>query len=246
MKTLLPSLMKGLLPACLLLACAAHTEGARPATVGAQGSTQAQAPPVSRKVKGRTLTSDESPRVEIKFAEGFKYVGGLSFILYDVADADQHFFVDADERGRVRRLYWVQFEGYLPANTHTYKYQSKSIVNVGGLDFFADSQARQIPQPDPALDQKPANKISDGDRARAFLASKGYTLASDQALWQRLVHLTDASKRRELMIIYLEDMTGTGLRAADLNEGGSAAGRWEAVSKGLLERARKGMTIKRR
>jgi len=204
-----------------------------------------QAPPVSRKVKGLTLTSDATPRVRITFGRGFKYAGGHSFVLYDVANAEQHFFVDADAEGRVRRLYWVQFEGYLPSNAHKYNYKSPRTVQIGGLDFFADSQARQIPAPDPSAAQKPANKISDGDYARSFLASKGLRLASNEALWQRLVHMTDASNRSELMVIYLEDLSGMGLTAADLNEGGKAAARWEAVSKELLERAQKGMTISR-
>ena len=219
--------------ACAVLACFAS-------------AAAAQAPPVKRKVNGQTLTSDEAPRVRIKFAKGFKYVGAQSFVLYDVANAEQHFFVDADAGGRVRRLYWVQFEGYLPSNTHKYNYKSPKTVRINGLDFFADAQARQIPAPDADLASKPANKISDGDRARAFLASKGYGLASNEALWQRLVHMTDASNRSELMFIYLEDLSGMGLTAADLNEGGKAAARWEAVSKELLERAQKGMTITRR
>ncbi|HEX8560717.1 MAG TPA: hypothetical protein VF668_21670 [Pyrinomonadaceae bacterium] len=235
----------------VLFACAASPVCTRPPAPQSATPAPAQAPspappPVSRRVSGLTLTSDAEPRVRIKFAKEFKYAGGHSFVLYDVANAEQHFFVDADARGRVRRLYWVQFEGYLPTNTRSYNYKSPNVVKVGALDFVADSQARRIPPPDPAAAAKPANKISDGEQARAFLASKGYTLASDEALWQRLVHLTDASKRSELMVIYLEDLGGTGMTAADLNEGGRAAAQWESVSKALLERARAGMTIERR
>jgi hypothetical protein len=245
--------MKRAILSCAVLAvCAAAgvtwARAARTTQAGAPTpqATPAQAPPVTRKVSGRTLTSDEAPPVRIEFGPEFKYAGAQSFVLYDVANAEQHFFVDADARGAVRRLYWVQFEGYLPTNQHKYNYKSKNVVNVGGLDFFADSQARQIPAPPADAAPRPANKISDGDHARAFLAAKGYRLASNEALWQRLVHMTDASNRSELMIIYLEDLSGMGLTAADLNEGGKAAARWESVSKDLLERARKGMTITRR
>jgi len=229
----------------ILLVCgvpAAWGQAQTPASPSAGGQGVAAAP-VSRKVKGQTLTSPEAPRVRIKFDKAFKYAGGQSFILYDVANAEQHFFVDADARGRVKRLYWVQFEGYLPSNTHTYKYTPTNVVRIGGLDFIADAAARRIPAPDASLSTRPANKISDGDHARSFLASKGFTLASEQVLWQRLVHLVDASKRSELMIIYLEDLSGTGLTAADLSKGGRAVGQWEAVSKGLLERAQKGISI---
>ncbi|HEX7956435.1 MAG TPA: hypothetical protein VF508_05815 [Pyrinomonadaceae bacterium] len=230
------------LTACVGASATAQTQEAQPAVP----SSAAKAAPVSRKVRGLTLTSDREPRVHIKFGRGFKYVGGQSFVLYDVANAEQHFFVDADAEGRVRRLYWVQFEGYLPTNKHTYNYASKNVVRLGGLDFIADAQARQIPPPPTDLATRPANKISDGDHARSFLAAKGFRLASDEALWQRLVHMVDASKRSELMVIYLEDLGGTGLTAADLSEGGSAAARWETVSKELLGRARQGMTITRR
>ena len=231
------ALLLSVLTLCAVASSRAQSPTPLPASV--------RAAPVSRKVRGLTLTSDREPRVRIRFGKGFRYVGGQSFVLYDVANAEQHFFVDADARGRVRRLYWVQFEGYLPSNTHVYDYDSKNVVRVGGLDFIADAQARQIPPPDPALSTKPANKVSDGDRARAFLASKGLRLVTNEALWQRLVHMVDASKRSELMVIYLEDLDGTGLTAADLSEGGRAKGQWESVSKGLLERARAGMTISR-
>ena len=239
--------MKRALLLSALLAGAAAAADTRPAT--SQNTTPAAAvtaSPLKRKVSGRTLTSDAEPRVRLTFGKGFKYIGGQSFVLYDVANAEQHFFVDADAKGRVRRLYWVQFEGYLPSNDHSYKYQSKNLVRLGGFDFIADAQARQIPPPDAAASTKPANKISDGDHARAFLASKGYTLASGEALWQRLVHLTDPSKRNELMIIYLEDLGAQGMKAADLNEGGRDAARWDSVSKALLRRAQSGMTVSSR
>src|SRR5262245_66199034 len=67
--------------------------------------------PLLRSVQGQVLTSPELPAVKLSFDKSFKYVGGHVFILYDVARAEQHFFADADDQGRIRRLYWVQFEG---------------------------------------------------------------------------------------------------------------------------------------
>src|SRR5262245_3092338 len=78
----------------------------------------------TRTIKGQTLTSAETPAARLEFNQDFKYVGGHVFILYGVARAEQHFFVDADPEGRVKRLYWVQFEGYLPENNYTYKYKA--------------------------------------------------------------------------------------------------------------------------
>ena len=192
----------------------------------------------TRTVKDRTLTSKEMPAVRLEFSEPFKYAGGHSFILYEVANAEQHFFVDADKDGRIKRMYWIQFEGYLPSNTHTYDYKSPKTVNIGGLDFFADAYARNIKA-------NPGRPDSDGSRARAFLAGKGYRLGSDEVLSQRLVHLVDEAKRNELMIIYLEDLGEMKLTAADLAKGGKSAGQWDAISKGLLERATKQMKLSR-
>jgi hypothetical protein len=47
------------------------------------------------------------------------------------------------------------------------------------------------------------------------------------------------------MIIYLEDLSGMGLTAADLAEGGRAAPEWDEISNGLLDRAVKGMKVLR-
>ena len=192
----------------------------------------------SRSVKGQVLTSTEMPAIRLEFDKEFKYVGSQDFILYDVARAEQHFFVDADKQGRIKRIYWVQFEGYLPANTHTYRYKVNKSVNMGGFDFIADASARNIKgnlgRPD-----------SDSNRARIFLEGKGYRMASDDVLSQRLVHLVDEAKRNELMIIYMEDLSGMGLTAADLSPNGSAAIRWDEVSRGLLERMMKGMKVLR-
>ena len=192
----------------------------------------------TRTVRGQVLTSTQLPAVKLEFAEPFKYAGGHSFILYDVANAEQHFFVDADKDGRIKRMYWIQFEGYLPSNRHTYNYKVTKTVNIGGLDFIADAYARNIKA-------NPGRPDSDGSRARAFLASKGYRLGSDEVMFQRLVHLIDEAKRNELMIIYLEDLSPMKLTAAVLAPGGNAAGEWEKITAGLLERATKNLKISR-
>lgn len=190
-----------------------------------------QAP--ERVVSGRTLVSTEAPAVRIELADGFRHVGGQRFVVYDVADAEQHLFVDADAAGLVRRLYWLQFEGYLPGNDHRYKYEGE-VVMLGPLAFVGNAAARST-----TGDPRPG---ADGARARELLRAKGCRLPP-QMLWQRLVHLTDASKRHELMIIYMEDLAPLGVTAADLSAGGKSADRWPAVSKGLLARAREGLRL---
>src|SRR5262245_8655260 len=189
-----------------------------------------------RSVKDQVLTSTEMPAVSLKVDKQFKYAGGQSFILYKVARAEQHFFVDADDQGRIKRMYWIQFEGYLPSTTHTYRYKVTKTVKIGDLEFIADAWARN-------LKASPGRPDSDANHARDFLASKKHRMASDEVVSQRLVHLVDEQKRNELMIIYMEDLTAMKLSAKDLAPDGPAAGQWDEISKALLERATKGIEI---
>ena len=201
-------------------------------------NAQNHLPQAARTVKGQVLTSTILPAVRLSFDKNFKYIGSQDFILYDVAHAEQHFFVDADAQGHIKRFYWVQFEGYLPSNTHTYNYKSPKMVNIGGLDFFADTYFVNAKT-------NPSRPDSDGSRMQAFLKSKGYSIVGDDVMLQRLVHMTDDTKRNELMIIYMEVLSPLGLTAADLSPGGSAANRREELTKALLERAQKSMKIER-
>lgn len=197
---------------------------------------QKEAAKPTRTVEGQILSSKEKPAIRLQFDKAFKYIGGHSFILYDVAQAEQHFFVDADDKGKVKRFYWLQFEGYLPSNTHTYRYKVTKIAKVGDLEFVADGSARNI---------KTSNSRpnSDSQHAQAFLESKGYRMASDNVLSQRLLHLVDEKKRDELMIIYMEDLAPMNLTAADLAPNGKAHAQWEDISTKLLERALQGMKL---
>ena len=228
----------------LFLSLAFMTLSAAPKIACAQSSSSSTSqiansiPQSMRTVRGQVLTSTNTPAVRLKFDKRFKYAGSQAFVLYDVATAEQHFFVDADAQGRIKRFYWVQFEGYLPSNTDTYDYKVTKTVTIGGLDFIADAYPRNIKG-------NIGRPNSDGNRARAFLASKGYRMASDDVLSQRLVYMVDQAKRNELMIIYTEDLGSMGLTAADLDSGGRATARWDEIAKGLLERAQKNMKLTR-
>ena len=46
------------------------------------------------------------------------------------------------------------------------------------------------------------------------------------------------------MIIYIEDMTGLGLTAADVNKGGKSEAKWTEISEAVLARAQKGLKIR--
>src|SRR6266851_3988344 len=94
-----------------------------------------------RGVKRQVLTSTSLPPIRIKLDKAFKYVGSQSFILYDRAQVEQHFFVNADKEKRIKRMYMMQFEGYLPNVNSTYDYPATKTVNLGGQTYIANAES---------------------------------------------------------------------------------------------------------
>ncbi|PYS58429.1 MAG: hypothetical protein DMF74_23870 [Acidobacteria bacterium] len=152
-----------------------------------------------RQVKRQVLTSTSLPPIRIKFDKAFKYVGSQSFILYDRAQVEQHFFVNADKQKRIKRMYMMQFEGYLPNIKATYDYPLTKTVTLGGQTYIVNSEG--IPNVPAVLKQNPQSDVT---RAVSFLESKGYRI-SESIMFQRFVRLVDDAKRNEFILLYVED-----------------------------------------
>jgi hypothetical protein len=188
-----------------------------------------------RKVEGNAISSERDPKVRIRLPESVQYIGADRWVLYEIADCELHAFVDADARKNVQRLYWIQFEGYLPTKpdlAHTY--DSPRHTSIGGLDFYVDTWTR--------ADGEETRAGSDREHIESLIRSKGYKMPAGM-MYVRLVHLLDEKKRQELMIIYGEDLAPTGFAAADLQEKGKAYHQWPAIDKGLVERAEKAISL---
>jgi hypothetical protein len=182
-----------------------------------------------RTVSGHTVSSSHDPRVVIRLPNDAAYVGTDRFTLtkleYGEFDACELFaFADADKSGSLREFYWVQFEEYLPKYPELhYTYDSPRHVTIGGLDFYVDIEASE------ATGKSKAG--SDGEHFYNLLAAHGYKRAP--MMFIRLVHLPDAAKRKELMIIVGKDLPD-GVTAASLKEGGAAAAQWPAMQDDLV------------
>ena len=163
------------------------------------------------------------------------YVGADRWVLYGIADCELHAFVDAGGQKNVQRLYWVQFEGYLPTKPELkHKYDSPQRAKIGGLDFYVDTWVR--------ANDAEIEPGSDRAHIEALIRAKGYKMPAGM-MYVRLVHLLDEQKRKELMIIYGEEVSSTGFTPAELQEGGKAYDHWPTIEKGLVERARTNITL---
>ena len=181
-----------------------------------------------REVKGNRVISRSAPAIEIQVPRSAVYLGAERRDLYDVADCELHLFVEAYPDKTVKAMYWIQFEAYLPTNEHTYDYSEDEPVTFGGRPFWKSSNFG------------PTNNTpragGDGERTRQMLSRAGYKLPAER-MSVRLVHLVDESRRKELMVIYAEDLAPSGYTAAQLRDGEEPRPEWKVVEKGLVERA---------
>jgi hypothetical protein len=168
----------------------------------ASGSLSAQVPYT---VEKNRVVSAMQPAIKIDVDPSLTYVGSQRFILFGVAQAEQHLFAERRD-GAVARYLWIQFEEYLPSVNSTYNYSSSPVFRRDGRDWHVDGALRKTPQ----TETRPE---SDGARSRALLKEHGITLPED-VLYQRLVWLP--TPRSELMLIYQESPESQKLRLADL------------------------------
>ena len=175
------------------------------------------------------------PALTIRVPANAAYVGGERFTLYGVADCEIHVFVEADAARRIQRFYWVQFESYLPSRPDArYDYgESDRRMDLWGAATWA--------RPVLADTTRTPRAGSDSERVRAILARAGY-VAPPHMLALRLVRLLDdpggtGYGRRELMLIYTEDLAPSGVAADQLTTEGRPNARFTSLEGPLIERA---------
>jgi hypothetical protein len=185
-----------------------------------------------RIANANVVTSTADPRVRIAVPAQAAYAGSKEFVLYGIANCRQFVYVEPDARKLVRRLYWIQFESYLPSLPKLHhQYTSKRRALLGGLDFYVDTWTDDSRKPNAHASGVASleaflrsngyavpvaiNSGSDEQHVDALLAAKGYRLPASTAS-VRFVHLADAQQRKELMLIYTEEVTGTVPSPSDL------------------------------
>jgi hypothetical protein len=195
-------------------------------------TTRAAAP--ERQVEYNRVISRSDPEVTIEVPRSATYVGADRFDLYGLADCEIHVFAEAVNK-RVTALYWIQFEALLPSQpTSQYAYWDDELVTISGMYFNRRTHF--------GPSHEPQRAASDHERVRQLLERAGYELPTD-IMSVRLVHLTDETYRKELMIVYIEDLAATGYTSAQLMDGDTPVLAWEGIRNDFLRRAQKRIRI---
>jgi hypothetical protein len=193
-----------------------------------------QTPVPHRTVQNNTVISDRDPAVQIQLPTSAKYVGEDHFVLLGFDNCDLYAFVDADSQNRIQNLYWIQFEAYSPSKPDAHhQYNSPRHTTIANLDFYVDTWLR--------ANSEPTTPGSDLDHLNALLRAKGYT-TPPAMMSVRLVHTLDDA-RKELMLIYSEDIAPTKFTLQDLQTGSAAHKNWPAIEQALINQAKQKITI---
>lgn len=164
----------------------------------------AQAVPYTA-TKGR-VESAMQPQIRLDIDSALSYVGSQRWILYNVAQAEQHLYVQRSPTG-VQRFLWIQFEEYIPSSNGKYDYSRSAPISAFGRELRTDKRFSTTP----TTESRPE---SDGAYARRMLRDNGITLPTHM-LYERFIYLPDSTGRRELMVIYAEEIGFAGASPAD-------------------------------
>ncbi len=181
-------------------------------------------------------------KIRIRVPEMASYVGAERFNLYGVADAEIHVFVESDAAKKMQRLYWVQFESYLPSNDHRYNYaDGNTRFDLWGTPTWLVWG--------PRLTSAPYRAVGDRESVMRILSRAGYTIPPE-VLNVRMVQMLDDPEgsgrgRRELMIIYSEDLAPTGKTVAELSADGKVNDAFKPLEKPLIDRATASVRVER-
>jgi hypothetical protein len=205
-------------------------------------AAQVPAEPAAQ-VRGHAVTH-AGEGVTVRVPAAAAYLGSRRFDLYGVADAEVHVFAEGDRQKRLRRLYWIQFESYHPSRPElAYDYaDGNERMTLWGTPTWVRAG--------PVLTNAPTRAGSDREQVVAILRAAGYAIPAE-VMNVRMVQLLDdpagtGRGRRELMLIYSEDLGPTGARLADLVADGQPTARWTPMRAPLIQRAATAFRVTRR
>ena len=196
---------------------------------------------LARSVEANTLISLEAHPIDLTFGPEFEYVGGQKFVLYEVADVEQHMFVATHPDGSTKTLICVQYETLLPEIQGGYDYSGAEYqLELDGVTFNAD--ARPVRRHPISPSGWPG---TDGYRFRSFMAKRGYKLPLHR-VWSRLAYVPESDPRQEMLIVYVDDLAPTGFTSEQLREEGGFADQWPEIARAHFAKIKTDVTVEPR
>lgn len=158
---------------------------------------------LNRLVAGRTVISDDLPKIQIKIGSKFKYLGHLEMnAMGGKAKAEQFVFSET-KKGRLTRAVIVHFEEFRPTNDSTFEYPRLKMVTLGKNEYLNQTW----PIKNAEILRRPEIK--------AVLEQIKVTAEADWVM-NRYVRAVDESKKHEIILFYLEAGSLIPVPVADL------------------------------
>lgn len=177
-----------------------------------------------RTVDGSLVSSDALPAIRLTVDPAFRFLGRMPFTIRDLAAGERLVFAVVDGR-TIRRMFVLQFEGFLPGRPEIYRYDFSQAREIGGLRWrgnaWAYSDAAQR-----------AGGGNEGTQMHRWLAEQGYE-TPDVQLMYRFVTLGDERRKDELILFYLEGVDDPSW----LPQSETASAAWQAKATELERRA---------
>ena len=153
-------------------------------------------------VQGHRITITGAISLKLLVSDDFEYVGSQEIVIYGTSKVYHYVFAKSsknDQRKRmISKLFFLQYEYYLPEFIQPYNYTSTDIIEFGGIswqrDNFIDSATYDDWDPQ-----------SDFYQMLIFLEKKN--LKHPDLVWNnRLATMLNKEKTQELLILYIEDI----------------------------------------
>lgn len=202
------------------------------------GLVLADMPKVERTVEGHVLSSEDDPALRVHLPESAEYVGSKSWILYGASDIEMHVFVEADADKVVQRYYQVQFEAIRddhPDSKYDYPVSNPETMDLDGYTVHVRPGLRAKAQE--------LREGSDTETMIELVSQAGYVFPANM-LTVRFVHLPTPDLRKEMIVLYGEDMSATIGMVAQKIEAGEAGMTWADMNNGLVQRAAEAVDLK--
>lgn len=184
-----------------------------------------------RRIIENTVVSEHNPALAIRVDPALAYLGRHAIRIRDVAAGERIVFAD-HSAGSVKRMLIMQYEGFLPGIEEQYRYNLSNSPVVAGYPFRSNAFAFDL-----AVSRRENPGGESADTAR-FLEAKGLTFPNIWMMWRSLT-VTDAARRNELIIFYVEAPENKQLTIADIYDPATdrSTDFWRRFTSGLERRA---------